>query len=106
MPDEQPRRRRALACPHSSLSGLGIPPSLFSLRQTFPSAAAAATPAQHPARATGREEERGAEGGRGDVSGDAGLCLRPCSRHLMQEALLCGIFSSRGTTDAVTSAPR
>ena len=27
MPDEQPRRR-ALACPHSSLSGLGIPPSL------------------------------------------------------------------------------
>ena len=28
MPDEQPRRRRALACPHSSLSGLGIPPSL------------------------------------------------------------------------------
>ena len=31
MPDEQPRRR-ALACPHSSLSGLGIPPSFLSGR--------------------------------------------------------------------------
>ena len=77
MPDEQPRRR-ALACPHSSLSGLGIPPSLppslFSLRQTFPSAAAAAALAQHPARATGREEaERGAEGGGREVG-----CERRC----------------------------
>ena len=37
---------------------------------------------------------------------DAALCLLACSPHLMQEALLCGIFSSRGTTDAVNSAPR
>ena len=49
-------------------------------------------------RSIPREEEE-------DVNDDAGLCLLPCSRHLMQEALLCGIFSSRGTTDAVNSAP-
>ena len=64
LPAQQPVGLR-----HPSLS-----PSLFSLRQTFPSAAAAAALAQHPARATGREEaERGAEGGGREVG-----CERRC----------------------------
>ena len=92
-----PPPRHGLPAQHSSLSGSGIPPSFLSgrlFRRQLPPPHCRSIPPSIP---RGGEEEE-------DVN-DAGLCLLPCSRHLMQEALRCGIFSSRGTTDAVNSAP-